>query len=274
MRERLHVTLAVVLLFLSTLACKKGESTSTATASASASAIPPAKPWIEQAHAVWTQAQIEIANHSDAGINTARVAMTYTKGSVPKPEDVARSLQALLAIDGTAAPCSLDVMLTDDRDAGPDSVFLIGHYKIESGTAYKALAPREIAKRFVERITPKGTNDLACDTATWAIVNSPGGFLRSWRAYARDYSNVWDGSHKDALEGEKICEQAVDLDILRGETFPDSSEAIDNGVRFPQTSSQTIKWRSYANYETTKSWFTCTVNANEAPTIAWDRKRE
>jgi hypothetical protein len=253
-------------------ACKSGAQGSTTT-SPSATVSAPTKSWTEQARSVWAEAKIEdIAN--DAGLHLARVTLTYKEK--PKPEDVATHVRALLAIEGSDRPCALALIAQDDHlnDAGERGVYFLGHLVVEPNVAYGTLTPKEIAKRMVERIEKEKDAVYRCSIPTWTLINTLGNFRHEWRIYVRDYSNVWDGSEKNALEAERICEKAADLDLFQGETFPDSSDAIETGVHFPQTSSQTIKWRSYVNYEDTKTWYTCVVNANEAPTITWDRRRD
>jgi len=267
MRPIVHTLVACVALLGVGLACKAsgGSSTSSASASSSASAAP-MKPWIEQARAMWPDAKIE-DNESDATRHLVRI-MVSTK-QAPKPAELAEHLQKALAIDAPDRPCAINLSGSSPTLDGGTEAFFVGHIVIEDGVAYSAMKPHDVAKRLVER-----NDKFQCEAPTWLMVSSHGHFERDWRAYVREYSNVWDGSEKNVLEQEKMCERAADLELLSGETFPDSSDAIENGVKFPKSSSQTIKWRSFAEFKDSKDWFDCEIHANEAPKITWDHPRD
>lgn len=273
MRPLLHTLLAGVLVLGVDLACKSSGSTSTSSSSASttASAAPP-PPWIDQARTTWSDVTIENNNPNDAGLHAVRVVVPATQTLTPI--ELATHMQKLLAIEGTERPCAINLSGAGRTADGGTAAAFVGHVAIEPGVAYSAFKPLEVAKRMVEHFSEDDKNEFQCGAATWFMTSTAGHFEREWRKYVREYSNVWDGFEKNVLEAEKICTRAADLELFKGETFPDSSEAIESGVRFPKMSSQTIKWRSYADFKDTKDWFDCTVNANEAPTISWDHKRE
>lgn len=196
--------------------------------------------------------------------------MSITYASIPKPEQVAEAIVKTMAIQAPDMPCALSVdgQSAATNDAGRKETYFIGHVPYDKSTAWAAMKPRDLV-----RLAPENAKGgFTCANPGWILISPT--ITRAWHAWARDYHGTWDGSKLDEFAAEKKCTDAADLYLTSGETFPDMSEALQAGVRLPSMSSQTIKWRSFALYNDSKNWFSCTVNANDEPKIVWDRPRD